>query len=182
VVKAGRRPPRRRARSGLEGGEHDARLARVGWAIVGPGTALRFSARPSVAAKVWACGPEVWASVQASRKLASPYIRASAMGLAPNPSCTVEGVAQERWDPSETAALFGPRMSTVTHPSRRTRPPPQPWAAARRRAPLGTRPLSRKRQSATISLRASATMAVLRTPLLSEPTRSPNQRLKALSG
>jgi hypothetical protein len=102
----------------------------------------------------------------------------------PNPSCTVEGVAQERWDPSERAALFGPRMSTVTHPSRRTRPTPpaQPCAAARRRAPLGTRPVSRKRHSATISLRASATTAVLRTSPLSTPTRLWNQRLNALSG
>src|SRR6266446_3169731 len=39
----------------------------------------------------------------------------------PNPSCTREVLAQGRWDPSETAAWLGHRMSTVTHPSRRWR-------------------------------------------------------------
>src|SRR5215831_14969018 len=36
----------------------------------------------------------------------------------PNPVCMRAGAAQERWDPSETAAFAGHRMSTVTHPSR----------------------------------------------------------------
>src|SRR5258708_33768391 len=49
-------------------------------------------------------------------------------------------------------------------------------------APVGTRPVVRYRHSATISLRAKATMAMRRMRPLRSPTRSRNQRVSSLPG
>ena len=90
AVKADRRSPPEAARSGLDGGEHGARLVRLGrgeramlsdvnldWAVNG------------------ACGTNT----------ASPCIRSGARARYPNSSCTGEGMAQKRRDPSERAGV-----------------------------------------------------------------------------
>jgi hypothetical protein len=55
-------------------------------------------------------------------------------------------------------------------------------AAAARRAPAGSSPVSTERHSATGNLRASATTMILRMRPLAPPVRSMNQQLSALSG
>jgi hypothetical protein len=93
------------------------------------------------------------------------------------------------WDPSTKRHLCWPEGGTVTiHPAQtaalaatlacRSRS----YAAALSTAPSGTRPVVRKRHSATMSLRASATMAMRRMRPRPWPVRAWNQRLSALSG
>jgi hypothetical protein len=72
---------------------------------------------------------------------ASPCIRSGSIARCPNPSCTSEGMAQERRDPSEETGCVVPWMRTVTRRSRVTsadicaRPISEPDAAWRRSAP-----------------------------------------------
>ena len=54
--------------------------------------------------------------------------------------------------------------------------------SVRRRAPSGTRPVSKNRHRATMIFRATATIAIRRTRPLASPTRSRNHWLIALSG
>src|SRR5580704_2206834 len=87
AVKPDRRSPPEAARSGLDGGERGARLARL-W------RSRRRRGRANMM-------PD-WAS--SKRGLAaSPCIRSGAMARNPNPSCNDEGAAHERRDPSERA-------------------------------------------------------------------------------
>src|SRR5215211_4105243 len=88
--------------------------------------------------------------------------------------------------------IFGdgrePRRAPVTcHP----RPPDAPQAdgpdepgcqTTLRRAPSGTSPVLTYRHKATSSFRASATAVILRMRPRTAPTRSVNQRARALSG
>src|SRR5260370_5381242 len=55
-----------------------------------------------------------WAVCEGSGNTASPCIRSGARARNPDLSCTGEGKAQKRRDPSESAAQNGPWMTTVT--------------------------------------------------------------------
>ena len=97
AVKPDRRSPPEAARSGLDGGERGARLARLGRSVRRPGRANMTLD---------------WAS--SKRGLAaSPCIRSGAMARNPNPSCNDEGAAHERRDPSERAGA-SPWIRAVT--------------------------------------------------------------------
>src|SRR5712691_9178311 len=55
-----------------------------------------------------------WAVCEGSGNTASPCIRSGARARNPDFSCTGEGKAQKRRDPSESAGQNGPWMTTVT--------------------------------------------------------------------
>jgi hypothetical protein len=105
-------------------------------------------------------------------------------GPYPNSSCTGEGKAAKRRDPSEKAGWLGPWMRAVTRLSfvMSAIIVAAVHRLGRSTAPVGTTPVSRYRHSATISLRATATMAMRRMRPLMSPTRWWNQRVKSLSG
>ena len=97
AVKPDRRSPPEAARSGLDGGERGAKLARSG----------RGERRRGRADMIldWALSKHGLA--------ASPCIRSGDGARYPNPSCSDEGAAHERRDPSERAGA-SPWMRAVT--------------------------------------------------------------------
>ena len=122
------RPPPVAARSGLDGREHGARLA-------GRGVARAAAADVRLD----------WAVSRGCSIAASPCIRSGKEAQNPNSSCTREGKAHKRRDPSEKAGRSGPWMRSVTRLSRSRQP--SSLAADHRlgcsTAPLGTTPVSR---------------------------------------
>ena len=101
--------------SGLDGGEHGAMLT-------GFGTKVRTGRRQDVI-------PGLGRLQVNGIITASPCIRSGSRARNPNPSCTSEGMAQKRRDPSTKRSVSGPRVGTVTRLS---------WVTS---AVIGSRPI-----------------------------------------
>jgi hypothetical protein len=111
---------------------------------------------------------------------ASTYIRSAIDWAAPSSS------AREARDPGRTGpiylAAFMPCEQSVTRLSRRSGVCLGPRIQALRMAPVGITPVSRYRQSATTSFRATATIVIFRIRPCNVPTRWRYHCDSALSG
>jgi hypothetical protein len=114
-------------------------------------------------------------SISRTRSSASPCIRSSAHGSQPRFRLHGNGL---RWNGPISVSVLGPSIAPVTSTPRARQSPSQ----ALRTAPSGIRPVSTNRHNATISLRATATIAIRRKRPCVFVTRSRYQMASRLSG
>lgn len=189
AVKTGRRPPPEAARSGLEGGEHGARLGQVGT------TPMSLTATTGLVASI--AGPIGGELAIAPRSFRSNLVfgRSGGIGTMMQPCASAAKLrAAGPFYSSGARAMGGsgtppprivignPRPAAGRAPNRLSCLACSSQIAACRRTPGGTVPVLASSHRAISSLRASATIMVFLVPPRPSCVRCRNHWTSALSG